>query len=141
MKQLIARTLTSLMLTVMVLAVTAHAQSKPTIKVSIPFSFAFGDKTFPAGDYSLKEAIPGFLVLRDSREKVIAGAFAEGMDSPAGLATTKLRFYSAGGQYILREVLRPQDSASQMIYSAGHRTKVDKHPSDETRETAAGGQP
>ena len=49
MKHLIARTLTSLTLAVVGLAVTAPAQSAETIQASIPFEFSFGDQTFPAG--------------------------------------------------------------------------------------------
>jgi hypothetical protein len=49
MKHLIARTLTSLMLAVVGLTVTAPAQSMAikVIRVNIPFEFNFGDKTFP----------------------------------------------------------------------------------------------
>ena len=46
MKQLIARTLTSLTLVVVWLAATAQAQSTPlVIKVKIPFEFSIGDRT------------------------------------------------------------------------------------------------
>ena len=52
MKYLIARTLTSLMLVVAGLT-AAQAQSTSVIKVNVPFEFNFGDRTFPAGEYSL----------------------------------------------------------------------------------------
>ena len=48
MKNLIARTLTLLMLAVSGLTM-ASAQTTSVIKVNVPFEFSFADRTFPAG--------------------------------------------------------------------------------------------
>jgi len=142
MKQLIARTLTSLLLVVVWLAGTAYAQSTTwVIKVNIPFEFNVGDKTFPAGDYSLAQPLQHFLVLRDSRGQAIASAFTEGIESAAPVAAPKLRFYSADGRHVLTEVWQQQESSGQRLFPARYRTNFAKHRSTEARETAEGSQP
>jgi len=58
MKQLIARTLTSLLLAVGFLAGIANGQATSwVVKVNIPFEFNVGNKTFPAGSYSLAQPL------------------------------------------------------------------------------------
>jgi hypothetical protein len=68
MKNLIVRTLMSIIFAVMALAATSRAQSIQVIKVHIPFEFNFGGHSFPAGAYSLVQPRPHFLELRDSRD-------------------------------------------------------------------------
>ena len=127
MKHLIARTLTFLVLAVAGLAVTAPAQSTSAIKLvraNIPFEFSLGDKTFPAGDYSLAQPMQHFLELRDSRGKVVAHACIVGIDPSTPLATTKLRFYVSGDQHILAEVWREEDSLGQRLCQAKPATTL-----------------
>jgi hypothetical protein len=107
MKRLIARTLTSLLLAVLWLGGAAYAQFTPkVIKVNIPFEFNVGNKTFPAGSYSLVQPLQHFLVLRDARGQTIASAFTEGIESATPTAAPKLKFDSVAGQYTLTEVGR-----------------------------------
>ena len=142
MKQLIARTLTSLLLVVVWLAATVQAQSTPwIIKVRIPFEFNVGDQTFPAGDYSLTQPLQHLLVLRDARGQTIASVFTGGIDSPTPVASTKLKFDSFGGRHILAEVWQQQQSTGERLYPAKQRTTFAKGRSTEARETAEGSQP
>lgn len=140
MKHLIARTLTSLTLVVVGLTMAAQAQSK-VIKANIPFEFNFGDKIFPAGDYSLVQPLQHLLVLRDSRRQAIAQTFTEGVDSLTSPDATKLKFYSSGGQHVLTEVWRQADSSGQRLYPAKNRTNLAKNRSTEARAAAEGSQP
>jgi hypothetical protein len=141
MKQLIARTLTSLLLVVVWLA-AAHAQSTPwVIKVNIPFEFNVGDQTFPAGGYSLTQPLQHLLVLRDARAQTIASVFTGGIDSLTPVASTKLKFDSIGGRHILSEVWQQQQSTGERLYPAKQRTTFAKRRSTEARETAEGSQP
>jgi len=142
MKQLIARTLTSLLLVVVWLAATAHAQSTSwVIKVNIPFEFNVGDQSFPAGNYSLVQPLQHLLVLRDARGQTIASVFTGGIDSPTPVASTKLKFDSFGGRHILSEVWQQQQSTGERLYPAKQRTTFAKRRSTEARETAEGSQP
>jgi hypothetical protein len=142
MKQLIARTLTSLLLAVGFLAGTANGQATSwVVRVNIPFEFNVGNKTFPAGSYSLAQPLQHFLVLRDSRGQTIASVFTQGIESNAPVAAAKLRFDSVAGQHTLTEVWQQQESYGQRLYPTKYRTNLAKRPSTEARETAEGSQP
>jgi hypothetical protein len=121
MKNLMARTLITLTLAMVALATAglASAQSSTKlVKVHIPFEFNFGDKSFPAGDYSLAEPVQNLLVLRDSNDRVVAQVLTVGMELPSAFADSKLRFNETDGQYTLTEVLRGPDMTGQQLYPA-----------------------
>ncbi len=142
MKQLITRTLTSLVLVVVWLAGTAYAQvTNWIIKINIPFEFNIGDQTFPAGHYSLVQPLQHFLVLRDARGQTIASTFTSGIESSTAPATSKLKFDSIAGQNVLIEVWRQDDHSGQKLYPTVTRSSFAKHRSPEARETAEGSQP
>ena len=140
MKYLIARTLTSLMLVVVGL-MAAQAQSTSVITVNVPFEFNFGDRTFPAGEYSLVQPIQHLLVLRDSRGHYIARAFTGGIESLTPAEATKLKFSNSDGQHVLTEVWQKLDSSGQRLYPAKNSTKFAKHRSTQAREASEGSQP
>ena len=142
MKQLIARTLTSLMLVVVWLAATAQAQSSPVvIKVNIPFEFSIGTRTFPPGDYSLVQPLQHLLALRDARGQTIASVFTSGIESSQAPALSKLRFDSVAGQNVLSEVWQQDSRLGQKLFATKARSNFAKHRSPEARETAEGSQP
>jgi len=142
MKQLIARTLTSLLLVVVWLAATAQAQSTPlVIKVRIPFEFSIGDRSFPPGDYSLVQPLQHLLALRDARGHTIASALTSGIESSEAPVISKLRFNSVGGQYVLSEVWQQDSQLGQKLFATKSRNTFAKHRSTEARETAEGSQP
>jgi len=143
MKQLTARILTSLLTVVLWGAGTAYAQTPAVIKVNIPFEFSLGNRTFPPGDYSLVQPLQHFLVLRDARGQTVASTFTTGLESSAAQATSKLRFYFVGGENVLTEVWQQDDRAGLKLYptNTNNRSRLAKHPSSETRQTAEGSQP
>lgn len=116
MNQLIRHIFTSLFIAVLWLAGTARAQSETwIIKVHVPFEFVAGDKTFPAGDYSLVRPLQNFLELRDSRGHVIASMFTHGVESSTLSPNAKLKFYSSGGERVLAEVWQGQESIGHQL--------------------------
>jgi hypothetical protein len=140
MKQLIARTLTSLTLAMVGLAATAPAQSMPVMKVKVPFEFNFGEHTFPAGNYSLEQRLQHFLVLRDSRGHVVGNAFTAGVDSSTPVNATKVKFDYSEGQHTLTEVWVQQDTSGEQLSQVKSRTNLAKHRSTDARETTGGQQ-
>ncbi len=143
MKQLIRLILTSLSLIVMCAAGAAYAQSPTVIRVNIPFEFTLGDRTFPAGNYSLVQPLQHFLVLRDARGQSIASTFTSGLESSAVSPTSKLRFESIAGQNVLSEVWQQDVSSGQKLYPTRTKTSsyLAKRRSPEARQTAEGSQP
>jgi hypothetical protein len=141
MKHLITRTLTSLALAVVGLAMTVPAQAASTIKVNIPFEFDFGKQTFPAGQYTLVQPLQHYLVLRDARGFVIASTFTGGIDSVTPASAASLKFKVSGGRHTLTEVWQLAETAGEAIYPTKSQTNVARHRSPAARETAEGSQP
>ena len=140
MKQIIARTLAAFVLVVVGLAATSPAQSMHTIKVNIPFEFSFGNKTFPAGTYSVSQPVRNLLMLSDARGRSVAQGFSLNFNSQKAVTAPTLRFMVSNGERILTQVL-PEDSAAQELYPARQRAVVAKGYSNGTRETAVVSQP
>ena len=146
MKQLIKHTVAALLLTIVGAAGIAHAQAAIVIKVNIPFEFNFGDKTFPAGDYSLVRPLTvyqHFLVLRDARGRTIASSFTNAVESATDSATSKVTFRSVDGQKVLSEVWQQYHNSGDQVTSANTNTRsyVAKRRSSEVGQTAEGSQP
>ena len=146
MKQLMKHTVAALLLTIVWAAGTAHAQAPTVIKVNIPFEFNFGDKTFPAGDYSLVRPLTfyqHFLVLRDARGQSIASSFTNAVESSTDSATSKVTFRSVDGQKVLSEVWQQYRNSGEEMNSADTNTRsyVAKRRSSEVGQTAEGSQP
>src|SRR5436305_15243541 len=73
MTRLVASGTSALFLAVLLLVGNARGQYvSRAIKVSVRFSFDVGDKTFPAGDYSVLQTAPYLLSLRDVQRDVLA---------------------------------------------------------------------
>ena len=140
--KLLGRTLTSLLLFVVYLGTIAYAQtSTSVIKVNIPFEFSVGNRTFPAGNYSLTQPMQHYLELRDERGRTVASAFTSEVDVPGPVSNPKLRFSTAGGLHVLSEVWQAGDPAGQRLMGAKPRTMLAKRHSTEAREAAEGSQP
>ena len=143
MKQLIKRILTSLLTIVLWGAGSAYAQSSAVIKVNIPFEFALGDKTFPAGEYSIVQPLQHFLVLRDARRQTIASTFAIGVELASPPAISKLTFRSIDGQNVLTEIWQQDTTAGFQLKTvqSTHRNYVSQRRLPGAREAAEGSQP
>lgn len=116
MKNLVARVLTSLLLGVLALGSTAHAQrTEQTIKANIPFDFTVGSQIFPAGHYSLVRVEPWQLELRDSDGRVLVTVLAQSVETLTSPARPRLLFESEGGRHVLTQVWQENDSIGQQI--------------------------
>jgi hypothetical protein len=141
MKHLIAHTLTSLSLAVLLLAGVAHAQYTQVIKVNVPFDFAVGHQTFPAGEYSLVRTAPYLLVLRDAQARVLANLITRSAQAASAPAFPRLEFYSEGGQYRLAQVWQQNDTIGHELYRPKAGTVVARHRTVRTQASAAASQP
>ncbi|MBZ5600276.1 MAG: hypothetical protein LAN83_18375 [Acidobacteriia bacterium] len=124
MKHLIARTLTSLSLAVLLLAGVAHAQYAQVIKAKVPFEFTVGQRTFPAGQYSLVRSAPYLLVLRDAQARVLAMVVTRSTESATTPASAKLEFYNDGDRHILVRVWQQGNPIGQELYRRKAATVV-----------------
>ena len=141
MKNLTARILTVLLPSVLLLAGTAHSQYKPrTVIVTVRFEFTAGDKTFPAGDYSIVSTAPDRLSVRDSRGHILTSLVAHSAGSPDdNTSPPRLRFYSVAGAHALTQVWMD----SSVGYELGSRQAVPavakrRSPAPPAQSTGAG---
>lgn len=133
MKYLVTRTLTSLALAVVGLAVAAPAQQ---IQTTIPFEFNFAGQKFPAGTYSIVQPVQNLLVLRDSQQRMIARQFASAVESRDAVNGTKLKFTSRDGQLYLSEVWKRGETSGLQLPQHEERDLVAKNRSTEGRQAA-----
>jgi hypothetical protein len=78
------------------------------VKVSIPFNFTVGDKSFPGGEYSLA-CTPGLVDLRDAQAHVVASIITHSVESLEGPAAPKLVFTTDEGGHALKQVWMEND--------------------------------
>ena len=104
------------------LAVTAtYAQSADTLSVNIPFAFTVANRTFPAGDYSVRRSIQGATVvmeLRDAGNKRIY-LTTDAVQSRDIQPKSMLVFHRYGEQYFLSQVWIEGRSAGQALRKTG----------------------
>ena len=116
MKKLIARSIASILLSVLSLDLIAHAQSpERTIKANIPFEFSVGNRSFPAGRYSLVRVQPFLLELRDPEGRVLANVLTQSVQSQTAPAEPKLLFDNEGGGHALTQVWQENESIGQQL--------------------------
>jgi hypothetical protein len=86
------------------LAGTSFAQSNG-VQAKVPFAFTVGNKSLPAGTYTIRSATPQSIIIRNHDhpgEVALSLANQAGDRSPSG---GKLLFQKYGGQYFLSEIL------------------------------------
>ena len=116
MRNQVGRTLASLLLGVLMLGATVHAQrAERVIKANIPFEFVVGREIFPAGHYSVVLFGPALLELRDSQGRSLINVLTQSVQAPAKPSRPKLRFDKEGGQNVLTQVWQQGDEIGQQV--------------------------
>jgi hypothetical protein len=102
MKTILSRTL--MVLTVALCVVAAQAQSTTMLKGDVPFSFNIGDRSLPAGAYTVRALDREIEAWYDPNGRGLFIVRTIPMGNVADLSTTKLVFHRYGDQYYLAEV-------------------------------------
>jgi hypothetical protein len=89
-----------------ILASTRVASAQQLMVVNIPFDFAVGNKTLPAGEYSVKDSPALNTLLLLDREDPAQGAFLPtlSVDAREIQSESKLVFNRYGNRYFLSQV-------------------------------------
>ena len=140
MKRLVALSVSVMFLTVLLVAGAYGQTAAHIIKVKIPFAFEVGDKTFPAGAYSLLQSAPYLISLRDSRGRTLANLVTATVERADTSGPAKLDFYADGERYVLARVWRDHDSLGHQIPISKRSTYLAKH-STSVQVAAEGSQP
>ena len=107
MKKQEFRFFTILSLFIFMAAASVYAQSVDSIDVYIPFEFVAGDKTLPAGEYTVKPisiASTSGLLIKSKDQSLFMKLLTNPAQASARQAKTKLVFNLYGEHYFLSQV-------------------------------------
>lgn len=100
-------TLAMLSLILMLAVVSVQAQSGMRVEVNIPFDFTLGNKTLPAGVYSIREYSQKSILIMSADGKTRVLAMTPGtarIEAGRGAARERVVFHQYGDQYFLAQV-------------------------------------
>jgi hypothetical protein len=120
MRRKVYNTIAILGLLFVITATAAQAQihTDGIVKVSVPFAFSVGDKSFPAGEYTVRRVSQGsdsfFIQSRDTNEVqsiLTVGKIKASSDD----LQAKLVFKNHNGHYFLSQVWTPASSTGNQL--------------------------
>jgi hypothetical protein len=129
MKKQTLKTFTMWSLLLMLTAVSVAAQSERS-KITIPFSFIVGEKTLPAGEYTVepnrRNSDRYWLVQnRDSRTSCLFTTMSVRANQTQ--EETKLVFHRYGDQYFLSQIWTPGANSGRELLMPGLERKLAKN--------------
>ena len=94
------------------------AQAPLKVVVDVPFDFVIGDKTLPAGEYSVKSIASGradTLLVQSADRRSASIILTHGVQAASVQKEAKLLFTQRGNRYFLSQVWTPGISVGRMI--------------------------
>ena len=92
------------------------AQSGSTmILVQVPFAFVVGDRTLPAGEYTVRSEGPVGVLIQNTDGKAAIFALPHAIQSPKATPHSRLVFHQYGDTYFLSELWRPGNKTGQKL--------------------------
>jgi hypothetical protein len=139
MKRYITTILTLLVITVGCTLGTAAAATGTIAKASIPFEFSVGDRTYPAGNYSLAELSQNLIALYDQSGHNVGLALASVETTFEPPADSKLKFELVNGRHVLVEIWTAGESSGSVFAVKGSKTLAPQPSVIMSRNDAARG--
>jgi hypothetical protein len=106
----------------LVAAAAAFAQGPMQLKATVPFEFAVGNQTFPAGVYTVDAATAGSLIVKSADHHGGTITMTTGVQTIAAPPDAKLIFNRYGSQYFLTQVWPGGTSSGRQLPKA-HRER------------------
>jgi hypothetical protein len=107
MKRNVFKLLAMSSLMVLLIGGMAYAQAEPRIIANIPFAFIAGNKTLPAGEYTIDRPNtnePDLLLIRGAEKRVALFLNAQNLEAGQTPNKTELVFNEIGDRYFLSQV-------------------------------------
>jgi len=131
-----AKTIRSLMgLSLLLAAVSASAQVRHTIKVTVPFPFATAEKNWPAADYQV-EVTPENGILTLSSDDATPATMLTTSEERSGDNKAHLLFRCSGNRWVLHEVV--VDGVARTLHQ-GESDKESAQAAPSCQETVVAG--
>ena len=123
------------MMALTVMAFSRVAQAQEMLVVNIPFDFAAGNMTLPAGEYSIKVTAPERTLLLIDRKDAAASAF---MNTNPVVKTemqteSKMIFNRYGDRYFLSEVWTAGNSRGRQLSKSRREMEMAQIAKSETQ--------
>ena len=142
MKTQTLKNFTILTLVLLLTAVSVCAQSERSKVTNIPFSFIVGQKTLPAGEYTLepnrKDSHNVWLIQRrDGRTSVLFTTMS--VRSSESQDKAKLIFHKYGDQYFLSQIWTPGSHSGRELLMSRMEREWAKNPNERQTIVLANG--
>ncbi|MDT4955445.1 MAG: hypothetical protein QOJ02_3583 [Acidobacteriota bacterium] len=118
-----------LSLVLMLAVISVQAQSRGKIEVNVPFEFSLGNKTLPAGAYSVRQLSRNSILIEsaDGQTRVIAQTPGTAQAGEGERATQeRLVFHQYGNQYFLAQVWMTRGSDGRELSQSGAERQAAK---------------
>jgi hypothetical protein len=115
--------LTTLSLFVILTATTVYAQSDSALVANIPFEFVIGNKTFPAGEYTVRYTYRSVIQIL-SRDRGACMFVSTGLAKGGKKIGSELVFNRYGDQYFLSTLWRAGDVGRAVSMSRSERELI-----------------
>jgi len=90
---------------IVMLGASSAKASSPMLREDIPFDFTVGNATLPAGTYTVTEATPGLLLIRNEKPGTDAAfVLVNSVETTKPQDSAKLMFHRYGNSYFLNQV-------------------------------------
>jgi hypothetical protein len=126
-----------LSLILMLAVVSVQAQSGMRVEVNIPFDFTLGNKTLPAGVYSIREYSQKSILIVSADGKTRVLAMTPGTartEANGGAAQERVVFHQYGDQYFLAQVWMMRGSDGREL----NRSSAERQAAKEQKLASAG---
>jgi hypothetical protein len=127
-----------LSLTLMLAVVSVQAQSGRKVEVNVPFDFSLGNKTLPAGAYSIREYSQNSILIASADGKTHVLAMTLGTpqsDVTESALSARLIFRQYGNQYFLAQIWMTTGSDGRELNQSDAERRAAKE-----QKLASGGQ-
>ncbi len=118
-------------------ATSLLAQSKPLIKVNVPFNFVAGAKTLPAGEYQVHSERPFLVSIQSIDSKSNMNLITHSAQDRHMDGVAALRFNRYGDRYFLSEIWTGSDVGRQLPKSRAEKEQIAAVPTHQGIVTLA----
>jgi hypothetical protein len=106
--------------------VSANAQSSQLVTSNVPFEFIVGDKTLPAGEYRVSQALSKGLTIQSADAKNSAIRLANDIQANKTRKQARLVFHRYGNRYFLSEVWSGPDSTGRQVVKSRQERAIER---------------
>ena len=118
-------------------ATSLLAQSKPLIKVNVPFNFVAGAKTLPAGEYQVHAERPYLVLIQSMDSKSNMSLITHSAEDRQMNGVGALRFNRYGDRYFLSEIWSGSNVGQQLPKSRAEKEQIAALPTHQGIVTLA----